>query len=495
MILIVLLIEMVEVSVEDGLQPNTHFLHAKDGHTYYLNKVVKGGRLSLECMFYRRKGRPCRGRASVGANGLDFKLKKIHNHAPDHNLIHQRRLRSAILLRCRSGDPSMLRVIYDEERRRLKTPRVAAANIPFVTLRPAMQRARQSTLPRIPKTLTDLDVILRDDKYCFLTKTLDGQDCIYAGATGNEAEKTRCLIFMSERMLKYLARVKTIFSDATFCVVPTDLNGAQVWNLVTLRRHTTIGIGSIIMQSKSTECYRAAIKGIKHLLPSFNPQTIMCDYESSQQKAWALEFPNAERYGCLFHASKAILKKAKEKGLIPYIENNQHVDLAVRCLCALPLLPRNCIVDGLLQVSEAAFRKGLWSVMESLFKYVFKTWLSASRLPIFSVYECKDRTTNCCESYNYSLQTEVKTTHPNIFALISALVRLEDNTVQLLHVLSPGGNPRRKRKASVLVNDSRIRGLSEDLNEGNITRYKFLRQASRRMQGLYNDMLGPLKDN
>lgn len=58
------------------------------------------------------------------------------------------------------------------------------------------------------------------------------------------------------------------------------------------------------MQTRTTECYRAAIGALKHLIPGLRPKSIMCDYEAAQQKAFALEFPNAERHGCLFHASK-----------------------------------------------------------------------------------------------------------------------------------------------------------------------------------------------
>lgn len=100
-----------------------------------------------------------------------------------------------------------------------------------------MEKARSKILPDRPHTLSELDVILSDPKYVFLTRTFDGQDNIYAGAVGSTAQKSRCLIFMSKRMLMYLRRRHTIFSDGTFGIVPKNLGCVQVWNIVTMRRN------------------------------------------------------------------------------------------------------------------------------------------------------------------------------------------------------------------------------------------------------------------
>lgn len=113
---------------------------------------------------------------------------------------------------------------------------MAAANIPYPKLRSAMQAARSSALPRIPHTLSQLHAILSDPANQFLTETLDGLDNIYAGASGSTALGTKCLIFISRRMLKYLRKQKKIFADATFNVVPSQLDCCQVWNIVCTRR-------------------------------------------------------------------------------------------------------------------------------------------------------------------------------------------------------------------------------------------------------------------
>lgn len=67
--------------------------------------------------------------------------------------------------------------------------------------------------------------------------------------------------------------------------------------------------------------------------------------------------------------------------------------------------------------------------------------------------------------------------------------RLEDRYTQDLHTLIPGGSIGRNRKLSAIVNDTRIKGLKEDFEEGNINELEFLTQASLRMQSLFEDIL------
>lgn len=117
----------------------------------------------------------------------------------------------------------------------------AAAWVPYRQIRRSMLRARYELLPRLPHTLSKLRKVLRDDRYKHLTRTLDEEDSVYAGTFGCSANGTRCTIFASKRQLKYLGKVKRVFSDATFSSVPAGLEARQIFNLTTVRRgHVSI---------------------------------------------------------------------------------------------------------------------------------------------------------------------------------------------------------------------------------------------------------------
>lgn len=114
-----------------------------------------------------------------------------------------------------------------------------------------------------------------------------------------------------------------------------------------------------------------------------------------------------------------MLLQAKEIGLVPLIRENVKCESIVRSLCALPLLSHDRIVAGVAQVGMYACRHGLWDVLMPFFAYIKRTWLTPSRLPILSVSTCEDRTSNCCESYNHTMQTALgQLAHPNIYYLI-----------------------------------------------------------------------------
>lgn len=114
----------------------------------------------------------------------------------------------------------------------------AAANVRLRTLRPSMQKAREDGLPRIPHSLSELAQLLRDEDNEHITKTLDGEDSLFAGVVGNSNNRTRSILFFSRRNLKYMGsrHVKKVFCDGTF-TIPNDLGCSQVWTLITLRRH------------------------------------------------------------------------------------------------------------------------------------------------------------------------------------------------------------------------------------------------------------------
>ena len=109
-------------------------------------------------------------------------------------------------------------------------------------LRSSMARARLESRPRVPKSLKDLDKVLRRGAtYRKLSKTLDGADNVYAGRSGSAREKTLCLLFISRRMRKIMRKVKRVFADGTFAPVPRGLRASQIWTISQVRRHHVSG--------------------------------------------------------------------------------------------------------------------------------------------------------------------------------------------------------------------------------------------------------------
>ncbi|KAK3931273.1 Dihydroorotase-like protein [Frankliniella fusca] len=443
-----------------GMRPRTRFWRGPDLHDYHDNRVLSGGRISLRCVNHKQ----CPGHCSVFRDRTEFRETTCHNHDPNVHRLQVRSLRYALMERCRRGDQTRFKKMYAEERVRLKISAQAASRIPLVKLRTAMRRARLENRPRLPRSLKDLDKILRQGQYKALSCSLDGKDSVYAGRAGSARQKNMSLIFVSKRMLREMNRrktgkVKELFCDATSCPTPRGLKVSQVWNISTVRSHHVIPLVRVLMRKRTKEAYLAALEKIKSLAPRLNPQKIMTDYESAEQWALGRAFLNAELHGCLFHYSKAIGAKARKLGMYKVIKKNYHVRSLVRWLTCLPSLPVASIKKGLREIARRAVKKGVAEHMVKLLQY----WV---------------RTTNASESDNRMLQDAVSVKRPNVWDFIGGVIEMEDATYCNLKVLRNPVNRLRRRPLSALANDRTIQALTEDLDAGNISVRKFIKVAS-----------------
>jgi len=114
----------VEVIYHQGIREGSELISAIDGHAYHKHSVMKGGRLSLRCMYAGNRRSNCKARASVRQDGTGFRPGRVgfHRHPPTLYLLHQRRFRSAVLSECRLPEnfTTSLKRLYCRVRRRLR---------------------------------------------------------------------------------------------------------------------------------------------------------------------------------------------------------------------------------------------------------------------------------------------------------------------------------------------------------------------------------------
>lgn len=229
-----------------------------------------------------------------------------------------------------------------------------------------------------------------------------------------------------------------------------------------------VPLARVIMQTKNQRTYELVLRKMVEIIPRFDPEEVMCDFEPAQENAVRTVFPRAAVHGCLFHSTKvrifvynlvyhrnvtcfllnifftifllffcflsiwwfglnfvilflqAIGKKARKLRLVSLIRRNHLANSIVRSMCALALLPSHDIPAALGKLARHAKREGVWDALHRLFLYFKTYWLR--RKSILSVYECDDRTNNACESDNRTFRDSVKVKHANIFCFLSKLV-------------------------------------------------------------------------
>ncbi|KAK3911340.1 Nonribosomal peptide synthetase imqB [Frankliniella fusca] len=473
---------------------NGTLLHDGGGYFYTIHHNRPGSLFySLRCNQHRRPGVKCLGRAYMSKVGGPIVLTRNHTgHQPDVLLPLEKGLRGNILNRVATGDATPFAIIVRDEGRNGGFPVEVRARLPPCRLRTAMSNVRKHHLPGIPRNLPVLGAYLAMPQYRRITDTFDHQSNLFAGVCGVYAAGTVSVVFASERQLNLLRTMVKIFADGTFRKRPRKPVASQLFTISctwpqqgTNTKHTIVLV-RVLMQKRSEVAYVALLEFLKRLVPQWDPEEIHCDHERAQVNAWRTVFPLARVASCLWHYDVDVFLYARRLGLYNTMQANVVFDKIVRSLCAIPLLPRHQLMEGLVQVGNWARATGFmhFPAVRALFVYLHREWMS--RQDTLSVFGCVDRTNNVSESVNAALCWHVRKDRPNVYELINAFVLQEDQFMVDVHALERGLDAGRAQRVSCLLNDRRIQNLTGNLTNNRITILQFLLAVSHTQQAAYD---------
>ncbi|KAK3910862.1 Protein FAR1-RELATED SEQUENCE 2 [Frankliniella fusca] len=353
-------------------------------------------------------------------------------------------------------------------------------------MRSAIQRARGALYPPVPPDLHALGQQLQANP--LLAASLDGGDNLYAGTV--ETPATRSVVFMSRRMQRALARTSRVFCDATFASRPNEPQARQVLQFSKVVNRAIIPLGQVLMTGKSEAEYTAVLHHVRQLVPQFNPLVIMTDFEVGLQNAWKTVFPNAQVIGCYWHFCRAVLKKARELGLVPFMNQHRQLRSLIRAMCALPLLPQALMGRGLNTLIQEATRRGYVQFLNPYFNYMIDTWMTNPLFSTMSVYDQPHRTNNVSESCNRMLRSKTGAHRPGLWHFLTAVRRLEQSATLTLIAAHRGHHVARPKKVSAVNNDLRIRNyITLLLVDNEISINRFLHLASTRVMNVFEQFI------
>ena len=100
-----------------------------------------------------------------------------------------------------------------------------------------------------------------------------------------------------------------------------------------------------LMTAKDQNLYKAVLNDIRNLIPQFQPEVTMSDWEAAPRNAVKEIYPNVKHYGCWFHFSQRVWQRTQKLGLVETFTENQEFATYVRCLMAIPFLPSDLIQE------------------------------------------------------------------------------------------------------------------------------------------------------
>ncbi|KAG8334975.1 hypothetical protein J6590_079154 [Homalodisca vitripennis] len=144
-----------------------------------------------------------------------------HNHDPDVVAVELLHLKNELKAQAVT-DQRAPRVIFD------MFPR-AALRIGYPGVRSTIYKYRQRGNPPIPRSLEEFSTILLGDQWRHLSMTIEGGDePLFRGVVGGEAEGWTAAIYVSPRLRTALVNTQRLHIDGTFKVLPEQLHAYQL---------------------------------------------------------------------------------------------------------------------------------------------------------------------------------------------------------------------------------------------------------------------------
>ncbi|CAF4007618.1 unnamed protein product [Rotaria sordida] len=231
------------------------------------------------------------------------------------------------------------------------------------------------------------------------------------------------------------------------------------------------------------EMYQSAAKNRRKMVPPI-PQSCLFDIpneykltiegkrfllidEARVRRERLLVFTSDAQMDLLFNSEVIYMdgtfKKSPSQFVQIYTINIVHFDICKKIM-ALPLMPRDKILDGLDEIREAAnLLPGL--PMVRLLKYFDDNWMS--NIDLWNVYDFDSRTNNVCEGYHNRINSRIYRHHPHIWDLIN-FMKAEEKRVQNIQLQWSSGASKPKNKRTTAL-QGRINTLYNRYNDYLIT--------------------------
>ena len=116
------------------------------------------------------------------------------------------------------------------------------------------------------------------------------------------------IIFGTPQNLQILAQSSTIYMDGTFKSAPEMFT--QLYTIHATYKDHVLPVIYTLLSDKTQATNHRVIDRVRQKMAdinlSFNPETVISDFESGLIPAIRLQFPNTLHHGCYFHHTQAL---------------------------------------------------------------------------------------------------------------------------------------------------------------------------------------------
>ena len=389
----------------------------------------------------------CKGRVHTDLNhSTILNDPSEHNHPPSAVKSEVRLFQDKIRSRAVNTTESTQQVI--DNCLRDVTDQMVARLPNFKHVKRTIQRQRiVHDLPKIPHDKTFSTVPAS------LTTTIRGETFLqYDSGPGEH----RILIFASSEQLDILSECEEVLIDGTFKMTPTIFT--QLYTIHGVYRDAVFPLVFTLLSDKQQATYEKVINQLRLLRPSWNPKSVMVDFEKAAinafQKVFNTPTSQISVSGCFFHLQKSILRKVQDLGLKINYETDSKFAHDVNKIGALAFLLPGDVQQGFDNLYSA-----LPPIVEPLLDYFEDNYIgrrrpngrATPRYPV-ELWNMRERTlndamrtNNNAEAWHRRFNSVIDCEHPSLWVFIQSIQK-EENYIHCQLVKTNAGQSSQQSK-------------------------------------------------
>ena len=279
--------------------------------------------------------------------------------------------------------------------------------------------------PSNPRTLEDL--ILPPD----YLHTSSGETLLLWDS-GYTIEKRRSFLFGTPQNTSSLLGADHLIIDGTFKSSPkmfTQMVG--IHGIFEGGYHMPLAYG--LLPGKTQTLYTDLFEALDDF-GSYEPQSVLCDYEAALHNAIVEVWPGVTPRGCFFHFTQAMWRNLQKTDLVPeYRVENSPIRAAFKKMTALAFVPEDVVPEA-----WRALKPTIPKDMETFVDYFERTWVGTSyKAPIFahSRWSQHDatalllpRSSNIAEGWHHGFNSLLSCSNPTIWKFLECLKKEQNLT-------------------------------------------------------------------
>ena len=329
-----------------------------------------------------------------------------------------------------------------------------------------MHKARSSKLPPLPTDIQGTHEALS----AVQVQTSSKEQFLLV----NDSEKN-IVMFSCKTNLQFLSSIDVLYVDGTFKSAPKYFH--QLLTIHGLSNGHYVPIAFFLLANKHQTSYedvfRYTVSETARLGVNVFPKIVYADFETAIHNAVTKVWPGCEVKGCRFHLGQSWWRKIQSLGLSKeYGKKDSEVSQFLKKIFGLSLLPPAEVGDcfALDFISHLPNNKQV----EQFCDYLLENYIDAdSTFPPHVWSECSAssfRTINACESFHAHFNALFYSAHPNIFVLVSALQKIQNE----IYIKMRSINTRRRKTSATIKKEEFISSKIRQYRANLISRFEYV---------------------